>query len=156
LLDEFNLFYVAITRAKKSLVKDSENFHYLMSKNLNKLIDARIKESKEDMKNTKSSKKVSASKMQIEDKIISRQERNQREGKAKNSGLKWSLEDKIKVQSLYNKNIKILDISNKLQRTTSAILGELYKSEIITKQTQTILSNALKNNFNISKNDVNI
>jgi len=156
LLDEFNLFYVSITRAKKELIKDSENFHYLMSKNINKLIDARIKESKEDMKNTKSSKKVSASKMEKEDKMILRQQRNQSEGKAKNSGLKWSLEDKIKVQSLYNKNHKLIDIANKLQRTTSAILGELYKSEVITKQTQTILSNALKNNFNISKRDIKI
>ena len=57
LIDEFNLFYVAITRAKKALIKDSENFHYLLSKNISKLIDARISESKKDV-NDKSIKKT--------------------------------------------------------------------------------------------------
>ncbi len=39
LVDEFNLFYVALTRAKSKLVKDSENFHYLMSPKLEQLIN---------------------------------------------------------------------------------------------------------------------
>ena len=149
LLDEFNLFYVAITRARKSIVKDSENFHYLMSKNISRLIDSRIDESKQDIQNSKSNKKVTASKMEKEDKQILRQQRNQEDGKAKNSGLKWSLEDKIKVQSLYNKNTPIINIAQKLQRTTSAILGELYKSEIISKKEQTQLAQLLKENMTI-------
>ncbi|HIP12710.1 MAG TPA: ATP-dependent helicase [Arcobacter sp.] len=156
LLDEFNLFYVSITRAKKVLIKDSENFHYLMSKNIHKLIDARIKESKEDVKNTKGSKKVSASKMQNEDKKILRQQRNQEDGKAKNSGLKWSLEDKIKVQSMYNKNQTIVNIAIKLQRTISAVLGELYKSEKISKKEQNKLSQLIKDKYaQVNKNTLN-
>ena len=82
--------------------------------------------------------------MQKEDKQILRQQRNQEYGKAKNSGLKWSLEDKIKVQSMYNKNQTIVNIAIKLQRTTSAILGELYKSEKITKKEQNKLSQLIK------------
>jgi len=132
LLDEFNLFYVAITRAKKSLIKDSENFHYLMSKNINKLIDSRIKESKDDLESIKSAKKTKASKMQIEDKKILRQQRNQDDGKAKNSGLKWSLEDKIKAKSMFNKKLTIAQIAQKLERTQGSILAELVKSEVIT------------------------
>jgi superfamily I DNA/RNA helicase len=155
LIDEFNLFYVAITRAKKSLVKDSENFHYLMSKNINKLIDSRIKESKQDMQNTSSNKKVAVSKMAKEEKQIIRQKRNQEDGKLKNTGLKWSLEDKIKVQSLYNKNTSIDKISNKLQRTSSAILAELYKSEKITKKEQNQLLYLLKNGNLASKSSLN-
>ena len=143
LLDEFNLFYVAITRAKISIVKDSENFHYLMSKNINRLIDSRIQESKQDMQNSKSTKKITASKMAKEDKQMLRQQRNKEDGKAKNSGLKWSLEDKIKAQSMFNKKRPIIEIANKLQRTTSAILGELYKSEVITKKEQILLLSKL-------------
>ena len=148
LIDEFNLFYVSITRAKKAIVKDSENFHYLMSKNIDKLIDSRIKESKQDIQNSNSNKKVALSKMAKEDKQIIRQRRNQEDGKLTNSGLKWSLEDKIKVQSLYNKNTPITQISNKLQRTPSAILAELYKSEKITKKEQNHLLYLIKNNYN--------
>lgn len=132
LLDEFNLFYVAITRAKKALVKDSENFHYLMAKDINKLIDSRIKESKDDLDSIKSAKKTKASKMQKEDKQIVRQQRNQDGGKAKNSGLKWSLEDKIKAKSMFNKKFTISQISSKLERTQGSILAELVKSEVIT------------------------
>ena len=132
LLDEFNLFYVAITRAKKSLVKDSENFHYLMAKDINKLIDSRIKESKEDLDSIKSSKNKKASKMQVEDKQILRQQRNQDDGKAKNSGLKWNLEDKIKAKSMFNKKYTIEQIASKLERTKGSILAELVKSEVIT------------------------
>ncbi|RLA81991.1 MAG: hypothetical protein DRG78_08315 [Epsilonproteobacteria bacterium] len=153
LLDEFNLFYVAITRAKKSLVKDSENFHYLMAKNIDKLIDGRIKESKDNIEAIKSgasknNKNVKASKMQVEDKQILRQQRNQDDGKAKNSGLKWSLEDKIKVKSMYNKNHNIVQISQKLERTSGAILGELLKSEVITKAQQIQLTKMLNENYN--------
>lgn len=155
LLDEFNLFYVAITRAKKQLVKDSENFHYLMAKSMDKLIDNRIKETKEDIQNlalnkssSKPSKKKKASKMQQEDKQMLRQQRNQDDGKAKNSGLKWSLEDKIKAKSMFNKNNTITQISKKLERTTGAILGELLKSEVITKQEQLKLSSILNENSN--------
>ncbi|MGB5867490.1 MAG: UvrD-helicase domain-containing protein [Arcobacteraceae bacterium] len=144
LLDEFNLFYVAITRAKKSLVKDSENFHYLMAKNLDKLIDGRIKEAKVDLENIKSGSKKKVSKMEVEDKQMLRQQRNQEDGKAKNSGLKWSLEDKIKAKSMFNKNTPLVQIADKLERTTGAILGELLKSEVITKSDQIKLSNCIK------------
>ena len=147
LLDEFNLFYVAITRAKKEIVKDSENFHYLMAKNIDKLIDNRIKETKQDIENlksNKSNKKKTASKMAQEDKQILRQQRNQDDGRAKNSGLKWSLEDKIKAKSMFNKNSDIAQISNKLERTQGAILGELLKSEVINKTQQMKLTNILQ------------
>ena len=136
LLDEFNLFYVAITRAKKVIVKDSENFHYLMAKNIEKLINGRIKEAKEDLEKVQSGKKIKASKLQVEDKQILRQQRNQEDGKAKNSGLKWSLEDKIKAKSMFNKDTPIFQISAKLERTTGSILGELFKSEVISKSQQ--------------------
>ncbi len=136
LIDEFNLFYVAVTRAKKVIVKDSENFHYLMAKDIEKLLNTRIKEAREDLKNIKSTKKTKVSKMQIEYKQIVRQERNEEDGKAKNSGLKWTLEDKVKAKSMFNKDIQIFQISSKLERTTSAILGELLKSEVITKSQQ--------------------
>ena len=136
LLDEFNLFYVAITRAKKVIVKDSENFHYLMAKNIEKLINGRIREAKEDLEKVQSGKKIKASKLQVEDKQILRQQRNQEDGKAKNSGLKWSLEDKIKAKSMFNKDTPIFQISAKLERTTGSILGELFKSEVITKSQQ--------------------
>ena len=150
IIDEFNLFYVAITRAKKVLIKDSENFHYILSKNIAKIVDARIKESKKDLKLNKNIKKVS--KIQKEEKTLLRVQRNKSEGKLKNQGLKWKLEDKIKVKSLFNKNTSIVDLSNKLQRTTSAILAELYKSEVITKQEQSKLSQMLKQNiYNTSK-----
>ncbi|MEA3498142.1 MAG: 3'-5' exonuclease, partial [Campylobacterota bacterium] len=151
LLDEFNLFYVAITRAKKELVKDSENFHYLMAKNMDKLIDNRIKETKQDIENSKSNtsnKNKKASKMEFEDKQILRQQRNQEDGKAKNSGLKWSLEDKIKAKSMFNKNSTITQIANKLERTEGAILGELIKSEVITKSEQIKLTQILSSNSN--------
>jgi len=135
ILDEFNLFYVAITRAKKELVKDSENFHYLMSKNISRLINSRIKEIKEDLKNitytTNSNKKKKVSKIAQEDKIILRQNRNMEDGKAKNSGLKWSLEDKIKAKSMYNKKFTIKQIANKLERTTGSIEAELVKSGLL-------------------------
>ena len=144
LLDEFNLFYVAITRAKKVLVKDSENFHYLMAKNIEKLINGRIKEAKEDLENIKSGSKTKVSKLQIEDKQLLRQQRNQDDGKAKNTGLKWSLEDKIKAKSMFNKNIPLVQIASKLERTAGAILGELLKSEVITKSQQLKFSQILK------------
>ena len=150
IIDEFNLFYVAITRAKKVIIKDSENFHYILSKNMGKIIDARIEESKKDLKSNKNVKKVS--KIQKEDKTLLRVQRNKIEGKLKNQGLKWKLEDKIKVKSMYNKNISILNLSNKFQRTTSAILAELYKSEVISKSEQNKLALLLKqNNYNTSK-----
>jgi len=144
LLDEFNLFYVAITRAKKVIVRDSENFHYLMAKNIEKLINGRIKEAKEDLENIKSGKKAKASKLQVEDKQILRQQRNQEDGKAKNTGLKWSLEDKIKAKSMFNKDTPLSQIANKLERTAGAILGELLKSEVITKSQQLKFSQLLK------------
>ena len=149
LLDEFNLFYVAITRAKKQIVKDSENFHYLMAKKMDKLIDNRISETKQDIQNlskNKLSKKKIASKMQFEDKQLLRQQRNYDDGKAKNSGLKWSLEDKIKAKSMFNKNNTISQISNKLERTTGAILGELLKSEVISRAEQQKLLTLLSKN----------
>ncbi len=150
LLDEFNLFYVAITRAKKALVKDSENFHYLMAKNVDKLIDTRIKDAKANIEAIQSGKKVSVSKMQQEDKQILRQQKNQEEGKAKNSGLKWSLEDKIKLKSMFKKGNTITQIASKLERTTGAILGELLKSEVITKSQQLKLSELVKTNGNFA------
>lgn len=150
LLDEFNLFYVAITRAKKALVKDSENFHYLMAKNLDKLIDGRIKDAKANIEAIQSGKKVSVSKMQQEDKQLLRQQKNQEEGKAKNSGLKWSLEDKIKLKSMFKKANTITQIASKLERTTGAILGELLKSEVITKSQQLKLSELVKTNGNFA------
>jgi len=149
-LDEFNLFYVAITRAKKSLVKDSENFHYLMAKNVDKLIDTRIKDAKANIEAIQSGKKVSVSKMQQEDKQLLRQQKNQEDGKAKNSGLKWSLEDKIKLKSMFKKANSITQIASKLERTTGAILGELLKSEVITKAQQLKLSELVKTNGNLA------
>ena len=152
LLDEFNLFYVAITRAKQQLIKESENFHYLLSSNIQSIINTRIKESEENLQSIQSSKKVRLSKMQSEDKQKLRQEKNLASGKLKNSGLKWSLEDKIKVKSLFKKNYNIGVIAAKLERSSSAILGELFKSEIITKEEQIHLSKLLKNNHqNVNK-----
>jgi superfamily I DNA/RNA helicase len=46
LLDEFNLFYVAITRAKKQLIKTSDNFKYLKGRNIEKLINEKVDEVK--------------------------------------------------------------------------------------------------------------
>lgn len=151
LMDEFNLFYVAVTRAKKMIVKDSENFHYLMAKDIKKLLNARIKEAKEDLEDIKSGKKTKVSKMQVEEKQLLRQQRNQDDGKAKNSGLKWKLEDKIKAKSMYNKDNNILEIASKLERTTGSILGELFKSEVITKSQQLQLSQLLKEKPMLSK-----
>jgi len=144
LLDEFNLFYVAITRAKKVIVKDSENFHYLMAKNIEKLVNGRIKEAQEDLEEINSGKKAKVSKLQVEDKQMLRQQRNQEDGKAKNTGLKWSLEDKIKAKSMFNKDTPITQIASKLERTAGAILGELFKSEVINKSQQLKLSTLLK------------
>ena len=152
LLDEFNLFYVAITRAKQQLIKESENFHYLMARSIKTLINTRIKEAKENIEGIKSTKKVRLSKMQNEDKQQLRREKNISEGKLKNSGLKWSLEDKIKLKSMFKKNHNIGQIANKLERSTGAILGELLKSEVITKEEQLHLTKLLKlNHMNVNK-----
>ena len=144
ILDEFNLFYVSITRAKKEIVKDSENFHYLLASNLEKVINKRVQDSKNILDNYEKPKKVKISKIQKEDKQLLRQEKNLKEAKPKNSGLKWSLEDKIKAKSLFNKNIPIPEIASKLERTSGAILGELLKSEVITKSQEIKLSKILK------------
>jgi len=136
LIDEFNLFYVAITRAKKQLIKDSENFHYLMANNLEKLIDKRIKDAKENLEAHKNGKTKKITKLQAEDKQNMRQQKNLNDGKAKNSGLKWNLEDKIKAKSMFNKDNTISAIASKLERTEGSILGELLKSEVITKPEQ--------------------
>ena len=145
LLDEFNLFYVAITRAKQELVKDSENFHYLLAKNISKVINSRIKEAKEDLITVSATTtKVKSTKLQKEEKELLRQQQNMQNNKPKNSGLKWKLEDKIKAQTMYNKNYPIIKIAQTLQRTTSAILAELYKSEIITKAVQNKLTQMIK------------
>ncbi|MEA3513065.1 MAG: AAA family ATPase, partial [Campylobacterota bacterium] len=154
LLDEFNLFYVAITRAKKNIIKDSENFHYLMAKNIDSLIDNRIKETKEDVEKLKSTKKVKVAKIEKEDKQLLRQQRNIDDGKAKNSGLKWSLEDKIKVRSMFKKDISLEQIAQKCERTTGAILGELLKSEVINKTQQMLLSQILKENPDDAKKSI--
>lgn len=42
LMDEFNLFYVAVTRAKISLVKTSNNFSYLFKNDLEEFIDKEL------------------------------------------------------------------------------------------------------------------
>lgn len=152
LIDEFNLFYVAITRAKKSLVKDSENFHYLMSSNIEKLVNTRIKEAKDSFESN--DKKVTVSKMDYEDKIALKEQKNLEAGKAKKSGLKWTLEDRIKLKSLFKKDINIVQIASKLERSTGAILGELLKSEIINRQEQITLSNLIKNNQLASKKSI--
>lgn len=144
LLDEFNLFYVALTRAKNTLVKDSENFHYLMSSKLEKLVDKKISDIKDEFENDK--EKVVLSKMDTEQLQQIRESKNLEKGKAKKSGLKWSLEDRIKLKSLFKKDVNINIISSKLERTSSAILGELLKSEVIDKKEQTLLYSLLKNN----------
>jgi ATP-dependent exoDNAse (exonuclease V) beta subunit len=154
LIDEFNLFYVAITRAKKELIKESENFHYLMAKDIGKLLDTRIKEAKSNLESIESSKPKKASKLTVEEKQVSRQQKNIEEGKAKNSGLKWSLEDRIKAKSMYNKDHTILQIASKLERTTGSILGELFKSEGITKQKQINLAQILKSDPPMAKKSV--
>lgn len=144
LIDEFNLFYVAVTRAKKVLVKDSENFHYLMAKDIEKLINSRIKDSKDNIENINFDKKVKLSKMEIEDKNLLKERKNLESGKAKKSGMKWSLEDKIKLKSLFKKDESIVSIASKLERTTGSILGELLKSEVIDKSEQNRLSKLIK------------
>jgi len=142
LLDEFNLFYVAITRAKKRVVKDSENFHYLMSSKLEKIIDRKILDIKDEFnENTQNSDFL---KMDIEEIERIRKDKNIKKGKAKKSGLKWSLEDKIKLNSLFKKGVDINIIASKLERTTTAVLAELLKSEIINKQEQNRLYKQLK------------
>ena len=103
------------------------------------------------MKNIKAGKKAKASKMEIEDKQILRQQRNQDDGKAKNSGLKWTLEDKIKAKSMFNKSFTIFQIANKLERTTGSILGELLKSEVITKKQQIHLTQLSKDTPMLAK-----
>ncbi|MEA2049510.1 MAG: AAA family ATPase [Campylobacterota bacterium] len=154
LLDEFNLFYVAITRARKYIQKDSENFHYLMAKDINKLISSRIKETKQDIANLSINKKVSISKLEKEDKQSLRQQRNLDDGKAKNSGLKWSLEDKIKAKSMFNKDNPIGQIALKLERTANSIIGELLKSEVINKSSQILLVKLLKENPRNAKKSI--
>jgi hypothetical protein len=42
-IDEFNLFYVALTRAKVSLIKTSSNFEYLLKKDLNNFLQKELK-----------------------------------------------------------------------------------------------------------------
>ncbi len=42
LMDEFNLFYVAVTRAKVSLVKTSRNFEYLLQKDLESYLEKEL------------------------------------------------------------------------------------------------------------------
>ncbi len=151
LIDEFNLFYVAITRAKKEIIKDSSNFHYLMSGDIEKLINQRIAEAKEDIEQLeliKSTKRKKATKIEQEDKKLLRENRNQKAGRPKNSGLKWSLEDKIKVKSMFKNNIDINKIAKTLERTAGAILGELVKSEVITKAQQMKLAQEIKNRKN--------
>ena len=144
LVDEFNLFYVAITRAKKQLIKDSENFHYLLSKDMEKLINKRIKEIKDNLENADGAKKKKATKLSTEEKSEIRKEKNLRDGKAKNAGLKWSLEDKIKAKSMFNKDKTIDEIASKLERTNGSILGELLKSEVISKNDQMQLTELMK------------
>lgn len=153
LIDEFNLFYVALTRAKNILIKDSENFHYLMSSKLEKLIDRKISDIKEEFEDDE--EKIVLSKMDREELEQIKLSKNIEKGKAKKSGLKWSLEDKIKLKTLFRKDINIAIISSKLERTPSAILGELLKSEIINKEEQNILNSLLKRNqkASISKLD---
>ncbi|MBD3841339.1 MAG: AAA family ATPase [Campylobacterales bacterium] len=148
LIDEFNLFYVAITRAKQRIIKTSINFHYLGAKNIAKLIDQRIEETKKDIQNMKvtSSKHTKITKLSTEDKNLLRQERNIQEGKAQNSGMKWTLEDRIKAKSMFRKNNPIEQIAQKLARSNSAILAELFKSEVITKDEQIKLASLDKKN----------
>ncbi len=152
LIDEFNLFYVALTRAKEVLVKDSENFHYLMSSKIDKLINRKIAEDKENFE--KDENKVNLSKMQYDELQLLKEKKNLDQGKAKKSGLKWNLEDRIKLKSLYKKDTTILLIASKLERTPSAILGELLKSEIINKQEQIFLGNLIKDRKKASKSSL--
>jgi len=155
IIDEFNLFYVAITRAKKLLQKDSENFHYLMAKNIEKLVDNRIKDAKANLEAAQSGKKQKVSKLDAQEKQLIRQQKNLEEGKAKNAGLKWNLEDKIKVKSMYKKDKTIGQIAIKLERTTGSILGELHKSELISKAEQMKLAELLKTDpANARKNEL--
>ncbi|RXK11845.1 hypothetical protein CP965_11730 [Halarcobacter mediterraneus] len=144
LIDEFNLFYVSLTRARKVLVKDSENFHYLMSSKLNQLIDKKIAESKDNFE--KDDKKQVVSKMSKEELEEIKEQKNLEKGKAKKSGLKWSLEDKIKLKSMFKKDITINQISSKLERSSTAIIGELFKSETIKKEEQITLLKLIKAN----------
>lgn len=149
LIDEFNLFYVSLTRARKVLVKDSENFHYLMSSKLNQLIDKKIEESKDNFE--KDDKKQVVSKMSKEELEEIKEQKNLEKGKAKKSGLKWSLEDKIKLKSMFKKDITINQISSKLERSSTAIIGELFKSETINKEDQITLLKLIKANKKASK-----
>ena len=49
---------------------------------------------------------------------------------------------------MFKKANTIEQIASKLERTTGAILGELHKSEVITKQEQQKLSQLVKTNGN--------
>lgn len=149
LIDEFNLFYVALTRAKVNLTKDSENFHYLMSSKTEKIIDRKITDIKDEF--SIGEEKVVLSKLDNEQIEKIKETKNLEKGKAKKSGLKWTLEDKIKLKSLFKKDTNINIIATKLERTSTAILGELLKSEIINKQEQNILYSLVKNNQKASK-----
>ncbi|WP_044415207.1 UvrD-helicase domain-containing protein [Halarcobacter anaerophilus] len=153
LVDEFNLFYVALTRAKSKLVKDSENFHYLMSPKLEQLINKKISDINEEFE--KNDEKIVFSKMDREELQQIKENKNIENKKARKSGLKWKLEDKIKLKSLFKKNLNINIIASKLERTPSAILGELLKSEIINKKEQNTLYKLLKNNQKASKSVLN-
>jgi hypothetical protein len=153
LVDEFNLFYVALTRAKSKLVKDSENFHYLMSPKLEQLINKKISDINEEFE--KNDEKIVFSKMDSEELQQIKENKNIENKKARKSGLKWKLEDKIKLKSLFKKNLNINIIASKLERTPSAILGELLKSEIINKKEQNTLYKLLKNNQKASKSVLN-
>jgi ribosomal protein L34E len=115
-----------------------------MANDLEKLLNQRIKDTKQDVKSINRPRKVKISKLDKEDKQLARQLKNQESGKAKNSGLKWILEDRIKVKKLFNQNIPIVKISNTLERTYGAILGELLKSEVINRDNQIKLGQMIK------------
>ena len=120
-----------------------------MYSNLEKLIDKKISDTSEEFE--KDDKKIVLSKMDNEEFAKIRETKNIEKGKAKKSGLKWSLEDRIKLKSLYKKDTNIAIIATKLERTSTAILAELLKSEVITKEEKNILSTLVKNNQKASK-----
>ena len=115
-----------------------------MATDIEKLLNQRIKDTQQDVKSLARNKKVKISKLEKEDKQAVRQVKNAEAGKAKNSGLKWTLDDRIKVKSMFKKNMSIGQIARKLERTAGAILGELFKSEVINKDNQIKLSQMLK------------
>jgi len=63
-----------------------------------------------------------------------RQLENQAKGLPKNHGLKWSKEEKEMLKKMFLENKSIKELSDFFQRTKGAIIAELVKQGLITKE----------------------